>query len=144
MAVIPGWSEGLVREEVDRMERSKKPRYELITALVAFVILIASVLLLWKNNLLLLATMVVECLLALARWHERIDVSFFLVIAVFGTLAELSFVRVGVWQYVNPTLLGIPLWFPLAFGTTGLIGGRLARTITDLWERERPRLPSGD
>jgi uncharacterized membrane protein YoaT (DUF817 family) len=122
------------------MERSKKlqPQDGLLTAFAAFVLLIASVLLLWKNNPLLLATMLVECLLALARWHERIDVSFFLVIAVFGTLAEVLFVRVGIWQYANPTLLGVPLWFPLAFGTTGLIGGRLARTIAGLWERERP------
>ena len=126
------------------MERSKKLQDGLLTAFAAFVLLVASVLLLWKNNLLLLAMVLVECLLVLARWHERIDVSFFLVIAVFGTLAEVLFVRVGVWQYANPTLLGVPLWFPLAFGTTGLIGGRLARTIADLWERERPTPSSGN
>ncbi|MCR4406392.1 MAG: hypothetical protein NUW24_05650 [Anaerolineae bacterium] len=39
------------------------------------------------------------------------------------------------WRYSNPTFLGIPLWFPWAFGTTGLIGARLARTIAGLWER---------
>jgi uncharacterized membrane protein YoaT (DUF817 family) len=87
---------------------------------------------LWWNNLLLFAVMLVECAIALVLWHERIDVSFFLVIAVLGTLAELSFVRIGVWQYANPTLLGVPLWFPLAFGTTGLIGGRLARAMAEM------------
>jgi hypothetical protein len=33
----------------------------------------------------------------------------------------------------------MPVWFPLAFGTTGLIGSRLARTITELWDRASPR-----
>jgi len=125
------------------MERSRIWQRELLAAFAAFVLLETSVLLLWRNNMQLLAAMVVECLLALARWHERIDVSFFLVIAVLGTLAEVLFVRAGIWQYANPTLLGLPLWFPLAFGTTGLIGGRLARTIADLWARERPAPPPG-
>ena len=125
------------------MERSVKPPVAFLTAFVAFVLLIGSVLLLWWNNLLLFAVMLVECAIALVLWHERIDVSFFLVIAVLGTLAELSFVRIGVWQYANPTLLGVPLWFPLAFGTTGLIGGRLACAMTDLWDRKSPARPSG-
>ena len=120
------------------MERSVKPRAAFLTALVAFVLLISSVMLLWRNNLLLFVVMLGECAIALVLWHKRIDVSFFLVIAVFGTMAELSFVRVGVWQYANPTLLGVPLWFPLAFGTTGLIGGRLSRAMTELWDRKRP------
>ena len=116
------------------MERPVKPRAAFLSASMAFVLLISSVMLLWRNNVLLTIVMVVECVIALVLWHERIDVSFFLVIAVFGTVAELVFVRVGVWQYANPTLLGIPLWFPLAFGTTGLIGGRLARAMADVWD----------
>jgi hypothetical protein len=77
---------------------------------------------------------------ALALWHEQHDVSFFLVLAVFGTLAEMAFTHSGVWQYANPTFLGIPLWFPLAFGTAGLAGQRLARSTTQVWEAQREAL----
>lgn len=105
----------------------------LIMELVAFSVLIASVALLWRNNLLLFIVALVECLMALARWHDRLDVSFFLVIALLGSLAEAVFVRFGAWHYANPTFLGVPPWFPLAFGTTGLIGGRLAQTLSELW-----------
>lgn len=50
----------------------------------------------------------------------------------------------GVWRYTNPTLLGIPLWFPLAFGTAALIGERLIRTITEIWkEASSPRASKG-
>jgi hypothetical protein len=74
------------------------------------------------------------------RWYDRLDLSFLLVIAVLGSLAEAVFVHFGVWYYANPTFLGVPLWFPFAFGTTGLIGGRLARTLTGIWEKASSRL----
>jgi uncharacterized membrane protein YoaT (DUF817 family) len=120
------------------MEHARPLRTELVTELVAFALLVASVTTLWRHNLLLFAVALVECLLALRLWHERLDVCFYLVIAVLGTAAEAVFVRFGVWEYANPSLLGVPLWFPLAFGTTGLIGGRLARTAAALWDRARP------
>ncbi len=116
------------------MKHSRQVWTDLVTELVAFSLLVASVSLLWRNNLLLFVVALVECLAGLALWHDRLDVSFFLIIAVLGSLAEAVFVHFGVWYYANPTLLGLPLWFPLAFGTTGLIGGRLARTITKMWE----------
>ena len=100
--------------------------------------LVASNVLFWRDNLLLSTVELVEGLVALASWHDRYDISFFLVIGVLGTLAEAVFVHFGVWRYANPIFLGIPPWFPLAFGTTGLIGERLARTITDIWEERGP------
>jgi len=116
---------------------------ELVIEMVAFVVLVICVALLWTHNLLLFALMVVECGFALARWHDRLDICFFLVIAVLGTLAEAVFVQFGVWEYANPTVVGVPIWFPLAFGTTGLIGGRLARTIRGIWERVSPPRGAG-
>lgn len=120
------------------MELSKYLWIELVVELAAFSLLVASVTLLWRNNLLLLVVILVECPAALILWHERFDVSLFLIIAVLGSLAEALFVQSGVWRYANSTFLGIPAWFPLAFGTTGLIGGRLAHTITAMWEDRSP------
>ncbi len=122
------------REEHQIIRHPKALWTELIMELVAFCVLVTSVALLWRNNLLLFIVALVECLIALALWHSRLDVSFFLIIALLGSLAEAVFVRFGAWHYTNPTLLGVPLWFPLAFGTTGLIGGRLAQALTGLWE----------
>lgn len=120
------------------MRHSKQPWIELAMELTAFSLLVASVTLLWRNNLLLFIVALVECLVALALWHNRFDLTFFLIIAVLGSLAEAVFVHFGVWRYANPTFLGMPVWFPLAFGTTGLIGGRLAQTITAFWEEVSP------
>lgn len=120
------------------MNQARRPWIELATELIAFAILVASVTSLWRHNLLLLGVTLVECVVALRLWHARLDLCFFLVIAVLGTLAEAVFVHCGVWHYANPSLLGIPLWFPLAFGTTALIGVRLAGTAATLWDRISP------
>lgn len=120
------------------MRHSKQLWIELAMELTAFSLLVASVTLLWRNNLLLFIVALVECLIALALWHNRFDLTFFLIIAVLGSLAEAVFVHFGIWRYANPTFLGMPVWFPLAFGTTGLIGGRLAQTITAIWEEVSP------
>jgi hypothetical protein len=120
------------------MNVSKELWRELGVELAAFCVLVSSVVLLWRHNPLLFLVALVESLVALGLWHERHDISFFLVIAVLGSLAEAVFVHFGVWHYANPTLLGVPLWFPLAFGTTGLIGQRLARTITGIWDEASP------
>ncbi|MDI7277632.1 MAG: hypothetical protein QME94_16765 [Anaerolineae bacterium] len=109
-----------------------------VVQLLAFLYMTICVSLLWRDNLLLLAAMSAECLAVLALWHDRLDLSFLLVIGVLGTMAEALFVHCGVWRYANPTLLGVPVWFPVAFGTTGLVGGRLARTLAALWEKLSP------
>lgn len=120
------------------MKRANGQWVELLVELAAFAVLVTSVSLLWRSNALLFVVALAECLAALRLWHERFDLCLFFVIGGLGSLAEAVFVRMGVWRYANATLLGIPLWFPLAFGTTGMIGGRLAHTIAALWEEARP------
>lgn len=120
------------------MKDSKELWGALAIEMVAFCVLVTSVSLLWRNNLLLCGVAALECVVALILWHDRLDLSFFLIISVLGTLAEIIFVRFGAWDYNNPSILGVPLWFPFAFGTTGLIGGRLARTLTALWDKVVP------
>ena len=112
---------------------------ELGTEMAFFVVLEGCVALLWRYDALLLAVSAAICVVALARWHARLDICFFLIIAVLGSLAEIVFVQFGGWRYANPTWIGIPVWFPFAFGTTGLIGGRLARTLNAIWDKASPQ-----
>jgi hypothetical protein len=121
------------------MQLSRQLWRDLALGFVAFSWLVGSIALLWKNNALLSAVVLAECLIVFTLWHERRDVSFFLILAVFGTLAEMTFVRSGVWRYINPTFAGIPLWFPLAFGTAGLSGQRIAHAVTQMWNLALPQ-----
>jgi hypothetical protein len=54
-------------------------------------------------------------------------------------LAEVAFVRGGMWSYANPTLWGVPIWSLPAFATAALCAQRLARTITALWVNMQSR-----
>jgi len=108
---------------------------EALEAVLAFLLLMGSIVLLWRDNLLLFAVVLVEALVVLALWHEKHDVAFFVVVAGLGTLAEVVFVNFGVWHYANPTVLGIPLWFPLSFGTAALVGARLVHSLTRSWPK---------
>ena len=126
------------------MKHSKQPWNGIVSELAAFSLLAASIVLLWRDNMLLFIVILIEGMVALGFWHDRYDLSVFLVIAVLGSLAEAVFVHFGVWQYANPTLLGVPLWFPVAFGTSALIGKRLVCTITGMWEEaSRSRVAKG-
>jgi hypothetical protein len=107
---------------------------QLLLALMPFAVLVLAVSALWRNNLVLTLLMIVELGIVLGIWHDRRDLSFLLVIGGMGSLAEAAFVRAGAWHYANPSFLGIPAWFPFAFGTAGLCGGRIARSVAALWE----------
>lgn len=98
-----------------------------------FGVLVVTIVLLWRQNALLLLLISIAAMVALRLWHERYDMVFFLVLAILGTLAEIVFVQSGVWHYANPTWLGIPSWFPLSFGTAGLAGERLAASLATVW-----------
>jgi len=117
------------------LKQSANPWIEIAAEVAAFSLLTASIVLLWRDNLLLLAVLLVEASATLRLWHDRVDVSSFVVLGSAGLFAEVVFVHFGVWHYANPTLLGVPLWFPVAFGTAGLIGQRLARTSAEIWDR---------
>jgi hypothetical protein len=121
---------------------TKQRWMELVLALVAFGGVVAGVSFLWRNNLVLTMLMLVEFALVLRLWHDRSDLSLLLVIGGMGSLAEAVFVRSGAWHYSNPSFLGVPLWFPVAFGTSGLVGGRLARSIAHIWEDASSRQTS--
>lgn len=116
---------------IESMMRSEGYWKELFVGVVAFSFLVASILLLWRDNISLFVVVLAESLLVLAHWHDRFDISFFALITVLGSVAEVVFVHFGVWSYSNPTFLGLPLWFPPAFGTAALIGQRMSRPLAE-------------
>ena len=91
-------------------------------AILAFLVLVFSIVRLWSNNALLSIVLLVQNLMVLCIWRRRKNAVAFATIAVVGTLAEIAFVSSGVWTYANPTVLGIPALFPLSFGQAGLLG----------------------
>ncbi len=58
------------------MKHSKQLRNDLVRALAAFSLLAASIVLLWRDNLLLFIVILVEGLAALGLWHDEFLTSF--------------------------------------------------------------------
>jgi uncharacterized membrane protein YoaT (DUF817 family) len=115
----------------ETVEKSQKQLFrEFLMEIAALALLTASIVMLWRENTLLLIIVLAECLTVLWVWHERHDLYFFLIIATLSTIAEVVFVHFQVWQYANPTFLGVPLWFPVAFGAAALTGKRIVQTLT--------------
>ena len=117
---------------------SKRLQNAIFTELAAFSVLVLCVSLLWRNNLLLFFVALTQGAVVLWLRHDRFELSILIVIGGVGSIAEAEFVQFGVWHYANPTFFGVPLWFPLSFGTAGLVGGRLARTLAEIWEELSP------
>jgi uncharacterized membrane protein YoaT (DUF817 family) len=104
-------------------------RTNLFLAIMAFIVLVLSIVRLWTNNALLLLAILTQNLVALYFWRQRKNVLRFATIATVGTLAEIAFVASGAWTYANPTVLGVPAWFPLSFGQAGLLGLEIVDTL---------------
>jgi hypothetical protein len=118
-------------EENQNANHSKRLGRELFMEIAAFALVTSSIVIFWRDNLLLFSIVLVESLAVLLFWHKRHDVYFFLSIAVLGSTAEVIYVHFGVWQYTNPTFLGVPIWFPMAFGISAVVGQRLVRTLIE-------------
>ncbi len=118
------------------LPRSRLSLPQLLPDLAVFVLLVASIVLLWRRNELLLGVLLAQAVAVLYLWHDERQLALFFVIAVLGSLAELVFVRFGVWRYSNPTLLGVPVWFPVSFGIAGVTGCRLADTLAGFLVQE--------
>ncbi|NWG11222.1 hypothetical protein HXY33_05690 [Candidatus Bathyarchaeota archaeon] len=116
------------------IESQKQMFRELLIEITALALLTVSIAMLWRDNMLLFMVVLAECLTMLLVWHERYDLYFFAAIAVLSSLIEAVFVHFQVWQYSNPTFLGVPLWFPIAFGTAALTGQRFVRTLTLMFQ----------
>lgn len=118
------------------MKRNADPLWpRLATEAATFALHMALIVATWRNNPLLLALLTAEGIFLLVLWHTPRDVGALILIGGLGTLAELVFVRAGVWRYTNPTVLGLPIWFSIAFGVAGMIGVRLSVTAALIWER---------
>jgi uncharacterized membrane protein YoaT (DUF817 family) len=117
------------------MHHTKQLFLRLCQEIAVFAGLSTSILWLYRQNWALLAILSVCLAMVLWKWHGRSDLIGLIVIASLGTASEVLFVRFGVWQYANPSCLGVPLWFPIAFGLAGLLGQRLSCTIAALCDQ---------
>lgn len=110
----------------------KKIEKELIFEIILFGVGIASISLFYKNNILLLFSLIIAWALGIKFWHKIHDIFFFVTGAIVGPIGEIVCIYFGVWQYANPTFLGIPIWLPFAWGLATMLIKRIAETFVKI------------
>jgi hypothetical protein len=91
-------------------------RKEIFIKTFIFVAAVASVSLLYHNNILLTLILLGLFVLVLRGKLRRYDLLFFFAGAAVCALGEVICVVSGAWTYNNPSFWQVPLWLPVAWG----------------------------
>lgn len=97
-----------------------------------FIISILLIVAFYQNNILLTLLLLAEWVFGLKFWHKKHDAYFFVIGAITGPLGEIVAIIFGVWQYANPTFLGIPMWLPFAWGLAVVMIKRVAEIFVKI------------
>ena len=112
------------------MAKRSKIEKELVLDVILFVLGVAAIALLYKNNTVLVIIMLTGWLIAVKTWHKKEDMYIYVIAAIAGTIAEAVAIKFGAWHYSNPTALGVPIWLPLLWGSAVVFIKRFSETIT--------------
>lgn len=105
---------------------------ELVYEIALFLVTIASISFLYMEWPLLTGLLVVAMLVGGKVWYDRNDVYYFVSGAFVGSIAEIICVYFGAWRYTNPTIFGIPIWLPIAWGVATVLIIRFAETLVKI------------
>lgn len=114
------------------MKFTKKIKKELVFELIVFCAGIIAMALFYKNNILLTLILLASWAAGIKFWHKKHDIYFYVAGAIIGPISEIICIRFGVWQYANPTFLGIPMWLPLAWGLITMLIKRISETFVKI------------
>jgi hypothetical protein len=113
----------------------KKTITGLIFEIMIFGAVIALISLFFRNNVLLSVLLIILWIILIKFWHKKHHLIYFVVGAVLGPLVEIICIYLGVWQYANPSFLGIPMWLPLVWGLAPMILKEIAETFVTIKHR---------
>src|SRR3989344_5441722 len=95
------------------MDKNKK---DFLVGSLVFALEILLFYYLWKNNVILSVSLAAVSIVVLAKFSGKEEKVLYFVCFVLGPIFDLTFVPRGVWSYANPTLFGVPVWLPFAYG----------------------------
>jgi hypothetical protein len=75
---------------------------------------------LWRRPYTLTAVLLVLSAVSLYIKNDRKFVLFFIFTGLSGAAAEYLGIHSGAWKYMEPQVLGLPLWLPILWGVAAL------------------------
>ncbi len=109
---------------------------EIVAITSIFIVGVIVVSLTFTNNLLTLSMLIISTIIVLKIWHKKDDFYFFLAGSIMGSLGEIISIYFGAWGYTNPTFLEIPIWLPIAWGSTTLLIRRFSLVLIKIRNKE--------
>lgn len=87
-----------------------------------FCVLLASatIALFWKDTLLVSILLLILAFFINFK-SSKIEIFFYLIVAVLATIVESITISTGAWIYTNQHILNFPIWLPLYWGMGGVI-----------------------
>ena len=90
--------------------------WRLTCTLVASVLIAMS----WQNTVLITVLLFVLAVLINLK-SNKLDIIFYVVVAVFATIVESVAMGTGEWTYTQQHILNFPIWLPLYWGMGGVV-----------------------
>ena len=111
------------------MRLKKKVVKELVYELIIYVLAVLIVSLFWENNFSTFVLLAALFILIFSLSYSSRDLLVFLIAGIAGPLGEIVCLFLGIWNYSNPSFLGMPLWLPLLWGISGVMLLRISETV---------------
>jgi len=92
-----------------------------------------SVSLLWGNPSLLTLVLIITSVAIIVTGENRgEDICLYIAVFFIGSLTEVVAISYGAWEYSLPNVIGIPIWLPFGWGSTGVSTKRIYLKINRL------------
>ena len=117
----------------DSMDKNKKD------ILIGFIILALEIILLyffWKNNKILAVAFLIMSVFVLLLWTNKGEKVLYFTGFILLPLYDLILVSRGVWSYGNPTIYGVPIWLPFAYGLGTVMIVKIGNSVSRIYFKQ--------
>lgn len=106
---------------------TKDIAFDMAFALLTFL----TVLLFYKNILLTTSLLVIIAVIGLVKWKSLRTLKIFIFAGIFGTLAEVVAIKMGIWNYGTTSFFGVPFWLFFVWANAGAFIYQIAKEIKE-------------
>lgn len=112
----------------------KEHKKDLFTGLFIFILDITLFYYLWKNNIALTLAFIIISIPVLLFWTNKEEKFLYIAGFILGPIYDITLVPAGIWTYGNPTIFGIPIWLPPAYGISIVAIVKIGKSIQNFFQ----------
>ena len=113
----------------------KEPKKDILIGIFIFLLDIALLYYLWKNNAFLTLSFLIISAVVLIFWTNKEQKFLYIAGFILGPVYDITLVPTGIWNYGNPTMFGVPLWLPPAYGASIVAIVKIGKGIQNIIQK---------